>query len=256
VKALSATDVVEDLLFVPHFRADADTYPVLDVGWTLDFEMFFYFLFGLTFFLKSQAQALGALVLIFVAGALLDHFHAPLPHAAETYFQPLTLEFAAGGALALLYRREFLLPARAHRLAGLALLAAGLALLAWNGLKDGEFVSWNFELRAQTFGVPATMIVAGALMLELGGLAARSSFLMLLGAASYSIYLVHHIVVQYLARAGAVLLPDASAPVLIAAGAAMFVVAASVGVAAHLWIEKPITRMLKRPRGNRTAVPA
>ncbi len=256
VRALSVTDVIEDMLFVPHYRADLDTYPVLDVGWTLDYEMFFYFLFGLTFFLKSQARALAVLVLVFAAGALLDHFHAPLPHAATTYLQPLTLEFAAGGALALLYRREFLISAQMQRLAGIAMLIVGLAVLFRNGFQDGEYVTWNFELRAWTFGIPATMIVAGALMLEQGGAVARSSFLMLLGAASYSIYLVHHVVIQYLARAGAGLPPDASGLALLAVGAGMFVIAAAVGVAAHLWIEKPMTRLLKRPRARRTAIPA
>jgi exopolysaccharide production protein ExoZ len=247
IKALSVTDVIEDMLFLPHYRADLDTYPALDVGWTLNYEMFFYFLFGLTFFLKSQAKALAALTAVFIAGAVAVHFHAPMPHAVSVWLEPITLEFAAGGALALLYRRNFSVSAGTQRIAGLALLFVGFAALGWFGVRDGEYMSWFYELRALEFGIPATLIVAGALLLERSGSVARSPFLLLLGGASYAIYLVHHVIVEYLVKAAAAVLPVPGAgPILVPVAIAMFVLAAGAGIAAHLWIEKPITRLLKR----------
>ena len=198
VRAIGGEDIVEDMLFLPHYRADGDLYPILDVGWTLNYEMYFYALFGLTCFLRSQVLALTALTGWFLIGGLIRTLGPQLPHALDFYFEPITLEFAAGGLLALLYRRE--LPAAAApsmRYLGFALLVGGIVAMLGDAVLWGEYVNWNVTLRTMAFGGPAVMIVAGALLLERVGVVWRSPTLLLLGAASYSIYLIYQLALQY-----------------------------------------------------------
>ncbi len=246
VKGLSATDVAEDMLFLPHFRADGDAYPVLDVGWTLNFEMFFYALFGLSFFLKSQVKSLAVLTGVFLLGAGLVHLNAPLPNALKAWLQPITLEFAAGGALALLYPRMLTLSRKANLWGGTGALGFGLAAILLSGALFGKDVSWNYELRALTFGIPAMLVVAGALMLETAHVTVQSRMLLVLGAASYSIYLVHHLVVQSLVRMAGGATPHPPLALAVAEGLAIFIVATLVGIAVHTWVEKPASHWLRR----------
>jgi peptidoglycan/LPS O-acetylase OafA/YrhL len=260
VRAISGADIIANMLFLPNYRADGDAYPILDVGWTLNYEMYFYFLFGLTFFLRSQVAALVAMTVWFAATGLVGIFGPPLPHALDFYFEPITLEFAAGGLLALLYRCE--LPATAESAArqlGWALLVGGIVAMLGDALFWGEYVNWNPALRTLAFGGPAVMIVAGALLLERAGMVWRSRMLLLLGAASYSIYLVHQIALQYTIAPVAALwaAPDTAGLVII--GIIAFSLAALAGVATHLWLEKPATAWLhgiaRRRRASSATVP-
>jgi len=253
IKALSPVDVVEDMLFIPHYSSSLDVYPTLDVGWTLNYEMFFYFLFGLTFFLKSQPRALAMLAVIFLGGAALVHFNAPMPHAFTAWLEPITLEFVAGGALALLYRRQLSAPAGVQKAIGVLLVVAGFAAAGWFGFADGKDINWFYERRALEFGIPSVCIVAGALLLERNGMVIRSPFMLMLGAASYAIYLVHHVIVQYMLRVLAAVAPDAPAVLLVTAGLVIFALATAAGIAAHFGVEKPITRVLKRLTPNSIA---
>ncbi len=256
VKGLSATDVAEDLLFLPHFRADGDAYPVLDVGWTLNFEMFFYALFGLSFVLKSQAKSLAVLTGVFLLGAALVHVHAPLPNTLKAWLQPITLEFAAGGALALIYPRAQAWSRNTNLLGGEVALGLGLTAIIVGGLLFGKDVSWNYELRVLTFGLPATLIVAGALMLETANVTVRCRLLLLLGAASYSIYLVHHLVVQFLVRLAGGISAHPSPGMVVVEGIAIFTAAATIGIAVHIWVEQPASRWLARKTHRPATAPA
>jgi exopolysaccharide production protein ExoZ len=258
VRAINGGDIVTDMLFLPNYRADGDPYPILDVGWTLNYEMYFYALFGLTFFLRSQVLALAALTGWFVLTALVHMFGPELPHALDFYFEPITLEFAAGGLLALLYRREDPVARAAARYLGFALLAAGIVMMLSSALIWGEYVNWNATLRTLAFGGPAVVIVAGALLLERSGVVWRSPTLLLLGAASYSIYLTHQLALQYTIAPIAALYPSPDAAGFIVIGIAAFTLATIAGVALHLWIEKPVTAWLhgivRRRRARQAAI--
>ncbi len=258
VRALSGGDIIADMLFLPNYRADGDAYPILDVGWTLNYEMYFYLLFGLTFFLRSQAAALCMLTGWFILTAIVSAYGPPLPHALEFFFEPITLEFAGGGALALLYRRDLRLTPAAMKHLGYATLVAGLVLMITDAVLWGEYVNWNPTLRTAAFGIPAIFIVSGALLLERAGASVRSPTLMLLGGASYSIYLIHQLALQYTLLPLEMLWPRPDAFGLIVIGVAAFTVATLAGIAMHLWIEKPVTgwlhRFAKRGRSKKPAV--
>ncbi len=248
VKQIDAGDALAAFLFIPDVRADGVPYPVLDVGWTLVFEAYFYVVFGLTFFLRSQAASLKVLTGLFVVLALVRLLTPGLPFALEFWFRPVTLEFVAGGMLAMLYRSDLLDGAPAPLLESLGRTAVWIGVIALMvmGWRVGWRLNGEFELRLIAFGLPAMLIVLGALLQEKAGAVWRGELLLLLGAASYSIYLSHQFVIE---GVEAILM---AANIHVSLGADLMaiglglLVAAVGGVAVHLFIEKPITQLLKR----------
>jgi peptidoglycan/LPS O-acetylase OafA/YrhL len=257
-RALDAGDVMSALAFFPDVRADGLPYPVLDVGWTLVFEAWFYLLFGLTFRIRSQGRALLVLTALFASLAIVRAVTPGLPFALEYWFRPITLEFAAGGALALIWRARFLakVPPAVLRAAGIMLLAGGLAALLIGGWREGWRLNHDFGLRLAVFGLPATAIVAGALALERSGAACRSRTVLLLGAASFSIYLCHQFVVEAVETLAGLLRAKVDLELDLALIAFGLVAAAAAGVLVHRSVEQPLTRALKRLTHQPGAAPS
>ncbi len=253
---IDAGDVVTSLLFIPHIRADGLKEPVLSLGWTLFYEMFFYLVFGLTFFLRSHVKSLVAIVTLFSALIWVGVVFGPLPYALNYYTNPIVLEFGAGCLLSLLYVRFSSVSARRAAWLGYALVVGGALLIVGSDYyASGLFMGWF--LRPIVFGVPACLIVAGALVLEKAGHIWNSRLLLLTGSASYALYLIHPMVLQPVTKlfghaVQAKLVPGAwlslagghalSALVaLVAFGAAL-----ACGIAVHQWVELPMHRKLLR----------
>lgn len=246
LKAVDVGDVLTSLGFVPDIRSDGLESPVLSVGWTLIYEMFFYFLFGLSFFLRSRLTALLALSVFFAAMGLILQLAPNLPYAVRFYMQPITLEFAAGGALAILYARIGGIPSAVARTIGFGLIAAGVVGVFVTADLAGDLVNTKrLDLRTLTLGVSAIAIVAGALVLDRGGIRARNAKLMLLGAASYTIYLLHPLAVQFSTKILASLVGLRGPDGVILLAVAGFGSAVGIGVLFYLKVEHPLHKMLK-----------
>lgn len=238
-------DVVASFAFFPVVSATGDTFPIVDPGWTLIYEMYFYFLFGLTFFLKSQVKALCALVAFFAATFALSRLGPPLPHALNYVFEPITFEFAAGGLLALLYRYPLPVSARRGKIIGYAMSVVGFATIFTTAFLFGPILNMSLGLRTVMVGGPAVVIVAGALILEKSGAISKNPTLMLLGAASYAIYLSHEQVIIYTIRVFNKLGAPHTLPFQLTAAVVAGVLALSAGLALYMFFEKPFTAWLK-----------
>ena len=228
-------------LFWPAARPDGTIQPVYGLGWTLNYEAFFYVLFaaGLGFGRRGAvAWLVLALAGLVAAGALVPGLPVPL----RFWSNPIVLEFAAGAGLALAYRGGFrpALPVRVA-LAALGILGLTLAarLLAGLGEADGF-------LRPLLVGGPAVLLVAAVLgpgrnAARVAGLPAPVRALVALGDASYALYLVHPFALR-LVREG--LLRLGLAPVLHPWGGMVLMLAGSVAasVLVHRLVERPLTR--------------
>ena len=133
------------------------------------------------------------------------------------------------------------------------LIIAGTIGVLVNGWIFGDATAEPTALRTLVYGPFAAMIVAGALLFEKSGVVWNSRTLLLLGAASYSIYLVHSLMLQYAALAWRELFGAApiAMPFVAAAGMA---IAALVGVALYFVLERPIHRGLKMRLARRSAI--
>ncbi len=62
------TDLAKSLFLIPYKREDGGTFPMLFLGWTLEYEMFFYFAFGLALVFFKKWTSLAASILLAARG--------------------------------------------------------------------------------------------------------------------------------------------------------------------------------------------
>jgi peptidoglycan/LPS O-acetylase OafA/YrhL len=196
--------------------------PVLLVGWTLSFELLFYC--GMTLALATRAAVPLALYALCLAGALA----APSP-MFNFVGSPMAIEFLLGVVVAQLPRRAVL---------GL-LIPAGIALIGTaapeTGLIAAALDPATAVWRVVQWGLPAALILWGALSLEPLFEHRWSNLPVAIGDASYSIYLFHPLV----AYGFDLLWP------------ARFALAVGLGWTMHLIVERRIMKF----RWNRPARP-
>jgi exopolysaccharide production protein ExoZ len=164
--------VVYSMLFLPSLDAELNLYvPTLFVGWTLNFEMFFYAIFAVCLKIQTQWRTLfiGA---IFIALVFIGTMFK-LPPAIAFYTQPIIMEFVFGMAIASYPRKIhfFWIP--------ISLIA--LAML--HHITD---------MRLLHSGIPAAILVAACVSNEKG--MPKIAWLKILGDASYALYISHLLV--------------------------------------------------------------
>jgi exopolysaccharide production protein ExoZ len=184
-----APHVVASYAFWPSLRGD-EIRPVLALGWTLEYEMFFYVLFALALILPRgwTVPALTGLMLgVVAAGEVLK----PSGVAMQFWSSPIILEFLLGVGCAVLYRRGL----RLTSAQGGVLVAVGLILLLLSGDAAAQRQSW---LPLASVGLPALLVVAGAALSPSAGDGLFARIGIEIGAASYSLYLLHPFILRTL----------------------------------------------------------
>jgi peptidoglycan/LPS O-acetylase OafA/YrhL len=179
-------------------------YPIVAVGWTLTYEMFFYLAFAALLVLPRRwlLWELGVwaaiTLLMFAMHNDPQHRLTPDGHLAlPLYASPLALEFIAGCVIGWLARRGQSAWAATAAAAGAAGLVAG-----------GGYVGMKFPIdahyglvRAGVFGGAAALLVYGAVGLERRGWFSIPRRAVFWGDASYSTYLTHMYVLWLVAAA-------------------------------------------------------
>ncbi|WP_426024755.1 acyltransferase family protein [Brevundimonas sp. TSRC1-1] len=236
---LSAGGIISSYLFFPHLRWDGAIRPILSLGWTLNYEMFFYLLFSGTLLLsatRGMVALLCALVLFAIAGALF----ANLPTALAFWTDSIILEFGGGAILGWLYLK---IPQRI----GLGALAG---LTAAAGASFILFQSMPTLPRFVALGVPATLLVAAALWgraREPGRI--QRWFANWIGESSYSMYLSHPFAFAVVKLAWP-LKPGEADWVYVLAATIVGVVG---GILSYVLVEQPLLARAKRVRSSQAA---
>ena len=112
---------VASFLFWPYPRVDGLAFPVHLLGWTLNYEMFFYAVFAVAILLPRRAAVRGGVRRVRRAGALGRAVTLPLPFSF--WANSIILEFCLGMLIALAYREGVRLPPAAAWALGIAALA-------------------------------------------------------------------------------------------------------------------------------------
>jgi exopolysaccharide production protein ExoZ len=167
--------------------------PMVAVGWTLNFEMLFYVVFAGLIWLRSSSAVLAVSILFGFAAAL--HRLLPgLPPPWSIWSNPIIGEFVLGAGLALIYLRGI----RISPVVAIGLISVGVTGFAVAAACGYYAVPINDPTmpRSLVWGVPALALVAAPTlsrsplgMTRLARLGTR------LGEASYSIYLIHTVVI-------------------------------------------------------------
>lgn len=231
----SLAQIAASYLFWPMPNTANHLQPIYSLGWTLNYEMLFYVLFGAALF------APGRLVVPLAAAALAglvaaQAFAGPLPLPFGFWGQPIVLEFAAGMAVGLLRRSGLRLDGRLRWL----MAAAGIALFVIASGDGWAQTSWGaVALR----GPAALLLVAAAACgRNVTAPSALVRALALLGDASYALYLVHPFAMRALREAFARMAPEATGLFIVLA----LVAAVLAALAVYHWFERPMTKVLRR----------
>jgi peptidoglycan/LPS O-acetylase OafA/YrhL len=239
----SVPHLLMSLLFIPHENVTGEMHPTLVLGWSLNFEMFFYVTFALALAISPRRAPLLCVgwLLAFVAAI---HSIKPDSDVLSFYARPIVLEFCFGIGVYYLFnwcsaRRERLARVGALKWALLAVLVGGLVVL-------NVFEKLYPETpRYLVAGIPATAIVASALLLErIYGLTTHNRGLYLLGEASYIVYLIHPYIVFGVLRL-VVKGRTLPFPVTVAVIVGLLALVSGIAIAVHLLFEKPVMAFLR-----------
>ncbi|QCI93137.1 MULTISPECIES: acyltransferase [unclassified Novosphingobium] len=234
---------VKSVLFIPFRRGNDEIVPMMKLGWTLNYEMFFYVLFAAFSYLTAAKRFIGvALVLLGIT--LFNALFQPQGVAFEFYGRPVVLTFVGGMAIGLWHLRGG--DAEVSIGSGLGwLLAAAVFLVA--GMRVTPEVLFSNQADA-CFMLAGTCLVMGGIRLE--SALPRSNLLLLLGDASYSLYLVH----MYCIAALFIVLRKLGDWAMDFRLVPAVFLSCVVAVVVHSFVEKPMMRMSLKPRmARRTA---
>jgi len=223
--------VAASFAFVPWLDSTGLTHPVLGLGWTLNYEMFFYLAFSFALWLKPR---LGLTLLsgVFVAFLAINAWVDPHFVQLRFWTDPIILEFLFGlGIAAVLVHGS-----RPPSWAPPVLMLTGVAALLLGTLLPGV----DGFARPILVGVPAAMFVAGAAFGRFDVQHPVSRFLVLGGDASYALYLSHPFSINLVEMVWK-RLHLSPGPVFVAVA---LVAAVGASIVVHLTLERPVTRWL------------
>ncbi len=239
---IQASYLLKSLLFLPEFDGNGvDLMPIVLVGWTLNFEMFFYVCFSLTLVCGRNLAHRGLLVVPIFA-ALTAAAVVSGDKVLGYYANNVIWEFVFGILIAYSLPAMTISKTRDAKIGAWLLIASSVVWLLVAAQHS------PMEARSMAFGLPAAGIVVAALVLERNDSKVTSPLLLLLGAASYSIYLLHVFVLQIISKIMDVTQMNQSSIGLGVGYMAMIVASAVAGIISYRLLEKPITAALQRRR--------
>ncbi|MCX7085678.1 MAG: acyltransferase [Methylococcales bacterium] len=169
---------------------------VIGVAWTLTYEVIFYLFFAFTYFRKPRYLFYGFTIWI---TSILITFFLKLDtnyHIFKTLLDPVILNFAFGCIIAFVYKR-FTNETHGIWYFWIGLIFFTLSWLFYYQLKlDSSDLLDSDISRVYLFGLPAAVLIFGSLYLKNN----VPKWLVYLGDASYSLYLVHGTVLSILIK--------------------------------------------------------
>lgn len=228
-------ELIRSMLFIP-YGSGPNFPPVIYVGWTLNLEMYFYALFTLALALSGDRRRPVPLLIAMLTVPVCVAPFTPASSLVRFYGNPVVLEFAIGMLIAQHHHRLSRLPVSV----GLTATIAGIAVLVALPLED------TGTSRFLLFALPATLLVAGAIVLEQRGWRTQATPVLQFGAISYVLYVSHPLVLSALGNV------QERIPALQSPSAALvwsaFAVAAATCFAwiVHHAFEQPMTKALRR----------
>jgi peptidoglycan/LPS O-acetylase OafA/YrhL len=197
---LSPSHIVRSLVLFPD-----DSDPIVGVAWTLCHEMTFYLVFAA---LIASRKIGGVLILAWVALVVLGIFHPHQQSNIKFLESSYHIEFALGALTAYCARKYPV--AAAPRLVLIGLIAFGVVAAQFNDLSIKVPVAGRMM-----YGSASAVIIFGLAVWENSGKISFPRWASFLGAASYSIYLIHTYMLGWIGKGLAIFFPQNSAPNLL-----------------------------------------
>jgi len=234
---------------------------LLEITWTLSFELYFYLLFSLLILLFSTQNRYLIVLLASISLLGLNLYHHFVTHSfspeniysiplwSQFLTSPFLLEFFAGVLVAWWLAKKPTGPALSWFFTGSLLFLAGgwINETFYSGLIEQGY---HVVPRVFVYGLPASMILIGLVRMEARGLQAPAHFSSITGGASYAIYLSHILILSLAWNLGLNQLvtawPDA---LMIAAYITLVLFIAGFSALHYTYLEKPLHQLFKRGLG-------
>lgn len=227
--------VVSSYLFLLSEIRPGDTGTILQTGWTLCYEVYFYLIFAVLLAFPRNLFLVfsGSLFLMGIGGGLV--LGSDVPQWTTVAMNPIILEFYLGSIIAFAFMKGFVL---SRSFAGLAIVFGLAVIFLGVGAGLGE---WK---RVVCWGLPAGAILLGVISLERAGMKVPK-LLVTLGNSSYSLYLAHPLMIPVAGKL--LLLLNASTWIPVAIPFLfVFVATIAAGHILYLVIEKPLIGWLSK----------
>lgn len=186
----SFVHLTESLFFIPYQRPNGLVQPVLFLGWTLNYEMFFYLVFWACLLVFRKAAPITCAMALVIIVATTKLIHPSLPWAFWGDWR--LLEFA-GGIVAFLLLESYGPAIRSiPKLMLWAICSASIGAMAW------QTHSFSHAFEVAVCGPAAVILFIAAMGLE--GTVTVPAIVLAIGDASYSLYLLHPYVLRAIER--------------------------------------------------------
>lgn len=238
----SVPHLLHSLVFLPYPNKLGDLQPTLALGWTLNYEMYFYslFAFSLVFTIRFAPVVASALI---VLTATVIRLVGAENKAMAFYADPIVYEFCFGVIVYYIVETVSKIrtlsthSTRARRGLLLASTLAAICLPLQERLIQADRTLWA--------GVPASILILSLVLLEKHyGVAATDKRVVLLGDSSYVLYLLHPYILYGAIRL--MLNPSTMGVPALASWIVALVLAASLAaVGVHVVLERPILAYLR-----------
>jgi peptidoglycan/LPS O-acetylase OafA/YrhL len=234
------SELIKSLFFVPFAKSNGKYQPILFVGWTINYEMFFYMMLSAAVIInRKRAVLLGTVMILAVMGV--SSLFAQQSSIARFYSDPVLLECLFGllSYYAVRYTATRLTAAAKPALFGITIAAMLLlpSIEEWHLLGSLPMVL--------QFGPLCFLLICSVCLLAWGGSDIKATTIVLLGDASYVMYLVHPYIEEFLDRVIGRFLPIFHITTPVGCLIAMaFVLPISVFL--YLKVDKPIVRYLNQ----------
>jgi peptidoglycan/LPS O-acetylase OafA/YrhL len=239
--------VVASYLFWPAMRLGGEIRPLATPGWTLNLEMLFYVLFAVALLLPRRQGM--ALIFAWLALLVTVRINGWLPGVALNFWgDPIVLGFLSGAAIGILYSRGLRLPKPWAAIC----LVLGVAALFQHWPPD---TAEDGLLKRLADGAPAAfLLTAFALGPQIKGRGRLWFAALLIGDASYSLYLLQEFLLRLLSMAWVKTAAGSFAPLwaYLPIGVIISLIAC---VVTYRSFEQPVTRWLNSVRWRRNFDP-
>ncbi|KVG69421.1 hypothetical protein WJ33_22550 [Burkholderia ubonensis] len=227
-------DLVMSLFFIPYKKPSGLVHPLLFVGWTLNYEMFFYVIASAALLAKNNRT----LIISGLVFAIFELCRASADSTTATafYSSERMLEFVIGMFAWEFFRRGY----KVNPIIAAATIIASYSLMA--------YIEWSHAPFSPIVrnGIPSFIIVVLATSLESWFSNGRLAKLVIfVGDASYATYLSHPYVVEGLRKVFPIIFDGIT--ITSAVGATFtFVFALGAGAALYVFVDKPVHAAAKR----------
>lgn len=191
------SNYIKSILFIPHFKNNGNLYPMLSVGWSLNYEMFFYFCIWISIiFAKNLYISITSSILL-ISYLIFGNYSEN--SVLQSFFgNSRVFEFLFGIFAFNLYKSK-LMP-KCNALTSIFIAASSFGLMAYLELANYENLAHVLK-----FGLPSIILILALVGLEETDFIKKNSLanlISIVGDASFAIYLSHYYIISGIRKIG------------------------------------------------------